>query len=145
MYIGTHATRNSSRQLGPGWWSQRWPINPPNQVTAENRLGSETHSLELVVHGEYVLIIAIIMMTLMSIIIIIIIMTATMMTIHSKQCHSGGWWQALGFYNGWLWWLSQGRQVAKGQERHGDCCTVVALLNSCTAAQLHSRDTGIAL
>ena len=23
------------------------------QVTAENRLGSETHSLELVVHGEY--------------------------------------------------------------------------------------------
>ena len=48
-------------------------FNPPNQVTAENRLGSETHSLELVVHGEYVLMIITIMMTLMIIIIIIII------------------------------------------------------------------------
>ena len=26
----------------------------PLQVTAENRLGSETHSLELVVHGEFI-------------------------------------------------------------------------------------------
>ena len=56
----------------PIWTHQNQDDDPPDQVTAENRLGSETHSLELVVHGKYVLLIITIMMMLMITIIIII-------------------------------------------------------------------------